>query len=110
MPCFKLILYFIPLYIFSAAASLSQTTIDQGAPTKTSPEWLEVDIGIIGVASKSILDKAINQAERSSMDGVLIKLDTPGGELQATREMVKKILNSKVPVVVWVGPSGARAI
>ncbi len=92
------------LGLWSSAPLLSQV-----AQKTKYPQWLEVDIGIIGVASKSILDKALNQAAKESLDGVLVKLDTPGGELQATRTMVKKILNSSVPVVVWVGPSGARA-
>ena len=40
---------------------------------------------------------------------LLIELDTPGGLVEATREIVKEQLNSKVPVIVFVGPRGARA-
>ena len=99
-------LFLTPLWLWSVT-SLAEPAPD--AKTTNSPQWLEVEIGIIGVASKSILSKAISQAEKDNMDGILVVLDTPGGELQATREMVKNILASKVPVVVWVGPSGARA-
>ena len=38
-----------------------------------------------------------------------IALDTPGGHLEATREIVQRMLASDVPIVVWVGPAGARA-
>jgi membrane-bound serine protease (ClpP class) len=47
------------------------------------------------------------QAER--FDALAITLDTPGGALDATRDIVQKLLASEVPVVVWVGPAGARA-
>lgn len=43
------------------------------------------------------------------VSAVLLELDTPGGQLEATREMVKAILASDTPVIVWVGPSGSRA-
>ncbi|HMB67990.1 MAG TPA: nodulation protein NfeD, partial [bacterium] len=40
---------------------------------------------------------------------ILIELDTPGGLLDATRDIVSDFYESPVPVIVWVGPSGARA-
>jgi membrane-bound serine protease (ClpP class) len=39
----------------------------------------------------------------------VIQLNTPGGDLNATREIVTTLLNSPVPVIVWVGPDGSRA-
>ena len=54
------------------------------------------------------LEKAIKEVE--SKDGVLlVKLDTPGGLLDATRKIVQLFLSSKVPIVVYVYPQGARA-
>ena len=40
---------------------------------------------------------------------MLIELSTPGGLVDSTREIVEKILASRVPVIVYVAPSGARA-
>ena len=54
------------------------------------------------------LEKSIKTVE--AKDGVLlVKLDTPGGLLDATRKIVQLFLSSKVPIVVYVYPQGARA-
>jgi membrane-bound serine protease (ClpP class) len=53
--------------------------------------------------------KNIDEAARTGADGIVILLDTPGGLDLAMRDIIKAILNSKVPVVVFVHPSGARA-
>lgn len=47
--------------------------------------------------------------ESGGRQAVLIELDTPGGLLSETEEIVKAILNAKVPVIVYVSPQGARA-
>lgn len=77
------------------------------APSR--PEWLEVEIGIIGTASEDILGAALKSAQDGGMSGLLIRLDTPGGALDNTRNMVKDIMAAPLPVVVWVGPDGSRA-
>ena len=55
------------------------------------------------------LDRAIAQANTDGAQAVLIELDTPSGLLDSTRSMVGAILASKVPVIVYVAPDGARA-
>ena len=77
--------------------------------TVSAKTWVSVDISIIGTASADILSRALKQADEMNAEGVLIELDTPGGALESTRIMVKEIMSQKRPVVVWVGPSGARA-
>jgi membrane-bound serine protease (ClpP class) len=67
-----------------------------------------MDGGITQVA-RDFLVEAITEAEAIKAQALLIRLDTPGGLLQATREIVAAFLNSSVPIIVWVGPSGARA-
>lgn len=52
---------------------------------------------------------ALEQAERGKADALLFELDTPGGSLDATKEIVQLILGAPVPVVVYVSPSGAGA-
>jgi membrane-bound serine protease (ClpP class) len=53
--------------------------------------------------------KAIDLAETTQSPCVIIKLDTPGGLLNSTRSIVKRMLISKVPIVVYISPSGAHA-
>jgi membrane-bound serine protease (ClpP class) len=55
------------------------------------------------------LDRAIAHANSDGARALLIELDTPGGLLDSTHLMVSAILNSKVPVIVYVAPDGARA-
>ncbi len=55
------------------------------------------------------LDRAIAQANADGAAALLVELDTPGGLLDSTRSMVGTILNSRVPVIVYVAPAGARA-
>lgn len=65
--------------------------------------------GMIHPISGEILARAVQQAEREQAAAVLIRLNTPGGLLDATRSINQKILSSPVPVITYVGPSGARA-
>ena len=55
------------------------------------------------------LDRAIARANSDGAQALLVELDTPGGLLDSTRGMVGAILASRVPVIVYVGPEGARA-
>jgi len=63
---------------------------------------------IIPVAADR-LDKALKVASQEKAQCLVIKLDTPGGLDKSMRQMVKAIMNSQVPVVVYVSPKGARA-
>ena len=55
------------------------------------------------------LDRAIQRANADGARALLIELDTPGGLLDSTRTMAGAILSSRVPVIVYVAPAGARA-
>ena len=65
--------------------------------------------GVINPVAAEFITESISAAEAASVQCLIIQLDTPGGLDTAMRQIVKGILNSKVPVVVYVGPSGARA-
>ena len=56
-----------------------------------------------------MLKHAIDEAKRQRADFLLIRLNTPGGMLEATRQAIEKIIASAVPVVTFVTPSGGRA-
>lgn len=55
------------------------------------------------------LERAIERAGKDGSAALLVELDTPGGLLDSTRQMVGDILRSRVPVIVYVTPAGARA-
>jgi len=57
----------------------------------------------------SELERAIARANMDGAQALLVELDTPGGLLDSTRTMAGNILSSRVPVIVYVSPAGARA-
>ncbi len=65
--------------------------------------------GIINPVKERFISRAIDQALQDGAVLLIIQLDTPGGLLSSTREIVKLLLESPVPVAVFVSPKGARA-
>jgi membrane-bound serine protease (ClpP class) len=60
-------------------------------------------------AAANYLTKLVDRAERDGAALIVLGISTPGGLLTSTREMASAILQSKVPVVTYVSPSGASA-
>ncbi|MDD5450502.1 MAG: nodulation protein NfeD [Desulfovibrionales bacterium] len=69
---------------------------------------IEVE-GSINPGSAKYILQHIEQAEKDKAQCLIIRLDTPGGLETAMRSIVKGILNSPVPIVIYVSPAGARA-
>jgi membrane-bound serine protease (ClpP class) len=65
--------------------------------------------GAIGPVSSRIILKAIESSVEDSSEALIIELNTPGGLDESMRLVTKDILNSQVPVIVYVSPSGSRA-
>lgn len=65
--------------------------------------------GLIHGVSADILERVLKEAERDDAALVVYELDTPGGLVDAAERMVQAILNSPVPVAVYVTPRGAHA-
>lgn len=65
--------------------------------------------GSINPASADHLMKVIARSESDGAAAVLIELDTPGGLLSSTKDIIQAILNARVPVLVYVSPRGAWA-
>ena len=75
-----------------------------------APKVIAVDIdGVIHPITVAILTHALDQAATQGAEAVLLRLNTPGGLLEATRQMNEKIVASRVPVIAYVTPSGGRA-
>jgi len=60
-------------------------------------------------ASAEVIASAIARAERDHSSALIITLNTPGGLESSMREIISRIISSRVPVIVYVAPSGARA-
>src|SRR6266540_4532934 len=69
---------------------------------------LTIDDAITG-GTVEYLAMGIARAQAERFDALAVTLNTPGGLLDATRDIVQKMLASEVPIAVWVGPAGARA-
>ncbi|MDD5453538.1 MAG: nodulation protein NfeD [Candidatus Bipolaricaulis sp.] len=65
--------------------------------------------GTVNPATSSYVVRGLREASRSGAELAVLVLDTPGGLDTAMKEIMEAILSSPVPVVVWVGPAGARA-
>ncbi len=65
--------------------------------------------GEVDRARSRELERALEHAEKKRARLVILRLDTPGGELTTTRAMITTLLASPLPVVVYVAPDGAHA-
>jgi membrane-bound serine protease (ClpP class) len=92
----------LALAVGSAHAASAQT------PDEHVVEVVELE-GVIDPTTAGYLATALDEAAEDRVEAVIVQLDTPGGLDVSMRDMVQRILRSPVPVVVWVGPPGARA-
>ena len=69
---------------------------------------MQVD-GVINSVNGRFVSRAIEQSEEDKATLLIIELDTPGGLLGSTREIVQLLLESPIPIAVFVSPKGARA-
>ncbi len=65
--------------------------------------------GIINPVSAEYLVEGITEAYDKGYQAVIIEIDTPGGLDDSMREIIKSMINTKIPVIVYVHPSGGRA-
>jgi len=83
----------------------------QGGPPSPPPPvvYAAVIDSIIHPVSAELMIDTIDRADAANASLVLFTLRTPGGLVDATRQIVSKMIAAKTPVVVYVAPSGARA-
>jgi membrane-bound serine protease (ClpP class) len=97
------------LRIFQArAAAAAIIALFGTAPLRARVLQVDVD-NIIAPATSQIVASAIAQADREHDTALLIRLSTPGGLMDATRDIVEQIFRCPIPVIIWTGPAGARA-
>lgn len=93
---FTLFVFFLSLsfpYVLNAQIKVIQLDID----------------GAIGPATQDYIEEGIDYAHAKEASFVLLKMNTPGGFDTATRNIVKTIIASPLPIVTYVAPEGSRA-
>jgi len=94
--------------IFVVALTIGIISIHNSQGNQNSAMVIELE-GTINPGTAQFVTKGLKRAESSDQSLVIIRLDTPGGLDTSMRSIVKAILNSSIPVVVYVAPRGARA-
>jgi len=101
------------LAVWLLAGGLLLTLLGRAAQGATDDaaavHLVRIDNQIINPVTAEYLIAAMDRAEAARAQCLIIELDTPGGLLESTRTIVKRMFSAEVPLVVYVAPSGARA-
>ncbi len=65
--------------------------------------------GVVDNVLAGYLEEGIAKAAADGAPAVIVRLNTPGGSLDATQKIVSALMNAPLPTIVWVAPSGGRA-
>lgn len=93
--------------ILGVSSGVSQLSA-QGTPASPLVYQLEID-GTINPALLDYIIKGIELADSKHASAVIIRMDTPGGMVTTTKTIIKEMINARLPVVVYVAPSGSSA-
>jgi len=96
------------LILLAVLLLLAVTAVQAQTPTGPRVHVLTIK-GTINPVLVDYVGRGIADAEKDGAQLVVIQMDTPGGLDTAMRNIIQKIVNAKVPVAVYVAPSGARA-
>src|SRR5829696_9660155 len=93
--------------ILAISALLSTSVAQEGAAARAA---ILLDVaGAIGPATTEYLRQGFKAGSDKWASVIILRMDTPGGLDTATREIVRDILASPIPIITYVSPSGARA-
>ncbi len=109
----RALLVFRAAWIFAIVAGgllslISVARLDADSHASNEVFVIELD-GAITLVTERFISRALDKAEADGAELVIIRIDTPGGTLAATRDIVTKLLASDIPIVSYVAPDGARA-
>jgi membrane-bound serine protease (ClpP class) len=101
----------LPIGIAAAVIGLAAIAAPADtAPAQAGAHVAEITLdGPIGAASAEYFEQAMTRAQANGDAAIVLRLDTPGGLVDAMRPIVARILASNVPVLGYVAPGGARA-
>jgi len=101
---------YINVSVRSTLASLLWLALMVPRLSPVTPRVVAVDVdGVVHPVTVEIVSRAIQQAKQEGAALILVRLNTPGGLMDAMRQTIEKIVASPVPVATYVTPSGARA-
>jgi membrane-bound serine protease (ClpP class) len=94
------------LLLAAGAASLAGVarSADEGSRVVVLPVK-----GIVDQVMAGFIRDGVQRAANDGATAVVLRIDTPGGSLESTREIVQSLLEAPVPVITWVAPQGSRA-
>lgn len=115
--CWQMTRYFIVLLLaFGCVGVWAQDTAQAPETLGTSGDMIEKPLvtrmvinSAIGPITARLIKNAIEESEESRAEALVIELNTPGGGMESTWEIIQTILASDVPVIVYVSPPGSRA-
>lgn len=103
-------LYQLFVLIFLFVVGFYSSSFSQTESVESTNKIISITInGTINPSTVDFIKDGINKTVESNAQALLILLDTPGGLLSSTKDIVKLILNSEKPVIVYVHPKGATA-
>jgi membrane-bound serine protease (ClpP class) len=94
---------FLPRILLAVIVSVFLATVSSADVLK-----IQLDDAIQPVTAEYVA-RALAAADKNKDQAVLIEINTPGGLVESTREIIEKIVASPVPVIIYVTPSGSRA-
>lgn len=95
--------------LFTLIVSVLISSVLMASPAQAACTQQMELTGTIGPASQDLLERGLLRAKENHCDSLLVLINTPGGSLQTTRTMVELILNSPIPILCLVSPSGGHA-
>ena len=96
--------------IFILTAFLTITATEESTDKINVHSILSVEINSsINPATKSYLERAYEEADKKNSKLLIIQLNTPGGLVSTTKEIIEMIGTQPIPTVIWIGPEGASA-
>jgi membrane-bound serine protease (ClpP class) len=95
--------------ILAIIAGLLMLLAGPGTPIETREVMVVTVNGIINPVAAEFVTKSIQDANAAQVEAFIIELDTPGGLDTSMRDIIKAMIGSEVPVVVFVSPGGGRA-
>ncbi len=88
---------------------LSSMGSAEGIPAGPAPVYVGSYEGVINPVSAEYINHLLTEAQQNGAGAVVVQLDTPGGLDTSMRLIVKDITSSRIPVIVYIAPSGGRA-